>query len=209
MPRRRLRSRCRSRRRRRASACFFGTRYGVGIGGGPGRGLMKPPAWMIRSNAPVDDQVVEDRKRLGPPLLDVDHVVVREAAHVQLAGRDERLGSLGDAVDDQAAGAADALPAVAVEGHRVAALHREPLVQRVQHLQERHVRRDVLHAARGRAALLARALWRRPAASGSPVALLLHRHVVEPQLFLVQHGDGVAADPPRGVRRRASSAAPG
>jgi hypothetical protein len=59
------------------------------------------------------------------------------------------------AVDHEAAGAADALPAVVIERHRLFPAHHELLVEDVQHLQEGAVLVDVLdlvldHLARGR-----------------------------------------------------------
>src|SRR5690606_17563626 len=53
-------------------------------------------------------------------------------------------GPVGHAVDDQAAHAADALAAVAVEGDRLLALLDELLVEDVEHLQEGHIRLDVI-----------------------------------------------------------------
>ena len=83
-------------------------------------------------------------------------VAVGERAHVQLAGRGD-LGAVGLAVDHQAAHAADALAAVGVERDRLLALGVELLVEHVEHLEERHVRGDVVdlvgvHRALGAAA---------------------------------------------------------
>ena len=67
----------------------------------------------------------------------------REAAHVELAGGRPVARAVRPAVDDDAAGAADALAAVVVEGDRVLALLDQALVDDVEHLEERHVRADV------------------------------------------------------------------
>ena len=70
-------------------------------------------------------------------------LAVVELAHVQLAGGGALLGAVGLAVDHQAARAADALAAVAVEHDGLAALVDQPLVDDVEHLEERHVLVDV------------------------------------------------------------------
>ena len=54
-----------------------------------------------------------------------------------------RLGPVRHAVDHEAAGAADPLAAVVVEGDRLLALLHQPLVDHVEHLEERHVGADV------------------------------------------------------------------
>jgi hypothetical protein len=46
---------------------------------------------------------------------------------------------VGNAVDHHAAGAEDTLAAVVAEGDRVLVGQRQPLVQHVEHLEERHV----------------------------------------------------------------------
>jgi hypothetical protein len=78
---------------------------------------------------------------------------------VQLAGGGH-LGTVGLAVDHQPAHAADALAAVGVEGDRLLAVAGQPLVEDVEHLEERHVLGDVvelvgLHRAGGGAVGLA------------------------------------------------------
>src|SRR5690606_21348926 len=92
----------------------------------------------------VDDQVLDDRERRGPPRLDVDDVAVLELAHVQLARGGGPLGAVRGAVDDQRAHAADALAAVVVERDGLLALRDELLVEDVKHLQKRGVRGDVV-----------------------------------------------------------------
>ena len=73
----------------------------------------------------------------------VDRVAVLEAAHVELADGGAAVGPVRDAVDHQAAHAADALAAVGVERDRVLALAHQAFVDDVEHFEERHVRRDV------------------------------------------------------------------
>jgi hypothetical protein len=78
---------------------------------------------------------------------------------VQLAGGG-LLRPVRAAVDHHAAGAADAFAAVVVEGDRLFAAQHEVFVEDVEHLQERHVRADVVdrvgdHGAVGVGAFLA------------------------------------------------------
>jgi hypothetical protein len=72
---------------------------------------------------------------------------------VQLTGR-RLLRAVRDAVDHQAARAADALTAVVVEGHRVVAVEDQLLVEHIEHLEERHVGRDLGDVVRHHLALL-------------------------------------------------------
>ncbi len=57
------------------------------------------------------------------------------------------FGAVGVAVDDHAAGPADPLAAVVVEGDRLLALRGQLLVDDVEHLQERHVGADLFGAS--------------------------------------------------------------
>ena len=60
------------------------------------------------------------------------------------------LRTMRNAVDHQTAHAADALTAVvAVEGDGIGALESQSLVEHVQHLQERHVLKDVVDLVDG------------------------------------------------------------
>jgi hypothetical protein len=86
--------------------------------------------------AAVDDEVLDDRERVGAEGLDRDHVAVGEAAHVQLAGRRLAIRPVRAAVDHEAARAADPFAAVVVEGHGVSTLREQALVQDVEHLEE-------------------------------------------------------------------------
>jgi hypothetical protein len=67
------------------------------------------------------------------------------------------LRAVRDAIDHQAAHAADAFSAVAVEGDGILALESQPLVQHIQHLQERHVLGDVVDLVNGHLAFGTRA----------------------------------------------------
>ena len=81
-------------------------------------------------------------KRAGAPRLDRDLVAVAELAHVQLAGRGALARAVRAPVDHHPARAADALAAVVVERDRLLAVGDEPLVDDVEHLEERHVGAD-------------------------------------------------------------------
>ena len=94
--------------------------------------------------AAIDDQILDDREGPGAPRLDRDGVAVLEPAHVQLADGRAAIGPVRDAVDHQAAHAADAFAAVRVERDRVLALLDQPFVHDVEHLEKRHVGRDVV-----------------------------------------------------------------
>src|SRR4030095_6410478 len=63
---------------------------------------------------------------------------------VELAGGRAPLGAVGLAVDHHPARAADALAAVVLEGDGLLALGDQPLVDRVEHLEEGHVGADAL-----------------------------------------------------------------
>ena len=103
---------------------------------------MKPPAAMMRSNArAIDRKILHDRKRPRAPRLEVELVAILEVRmcswHTVIAGQ----RSVGDAVDHESAGAADAFAAIVVERDRLFALFDQLLVENVEHLEERHVRR--------------------------------------------------------------------
>jgi hypothetical protein len=78
-------------------------------------------------------------------------------AHVKLAQRRARQRAVRHAIDHAAAHAANALAAIAVEGHRVFVSRNQILVQNIEHLKERHVLADVRNFVSHHAALLTRA----------------------------------------------------
>ena len=87
--------------------------------------------------AAVDHQVLDHREGLGAPGLEVELVAVLEVAHVELADGGAGLRPVRLAVDHEAAGAADPLAAVVLEGDRLLAALGELLVEDVEHLEER------------------------------------------------------------------------
>src|SRR5690606_13533897 len=92
----------------------LGNRDGVGVGRGAGvhRDIAARRDDAVEGAA-VDDQVLDDGKRVGPERLDGDVGAVGELSHAQLARGAPALWAVGHAVDHQAAGAADAFTAVA------------------------------------------------------------------------------------------------
>ena len=72
----------------------------------------------------------------GPERLDYQGVTVFKMAHVQLAQGGFLLRTVGPAIDHRAAHAADALPAIVVEGDGFLALQGEALIDNVQHFQK-------------------------------------------------------------------------
>jgi len=84
--------------------------------------------------AAVDHQVLDDREGFRAPGLQGERVAVPEMAHVELADGGVRQRTVRLAVDHEAAGAADALAAVVIEGDRVFLPLDQMLVE--QHLQE-------------------------------------------------------------------------
>ena len=92
--------------------------------------------------APIDDQILEDGEPGGPPRLDGDHIAVTELSHVELAGSRPLLRSVGLPVDHQPARAADPFSAVVLEGDRLSVVEGEPVVDDVEHLQERGMGTD-------------------------------------------------------------------
>src|ERR1043166_8779320 len=60
--------------------------------------------------------------------------------HVQLASRRAALSAVRDAVDDERARAADAFATIRIERYWFVTFRDQPLIHRVDHFEERHVR---------------------------------------------------------------------
>ena len=93
---------------------------------------------------PIDDQVLDDRERLGSPRLERERIAILEKPHVKLADGRAAPRAMGHAVDQEPARPADALAAIVVEGDRLFAAADQLFVQDVEHLQKRHVGRHPL-----------------------------------------------------------------
>ena len=91
----------------------------------------------------VDHKVLDDGKGSGTPRLDDDSITVPEAAHVQLACGNPAQRPVRAPVDVQAARSADAFAAIMIERDRVFALPGQSEIEHVEHLEKRHVRRNV------------------------------------------------------------------
>lgn len=156
-PRRTPHSRCTWRRRRRDRRSPWarrGVRFGSAAGGRRDEAASLHDAIQ---RAAVDRQVLEHRKGRRTPRLQHERVAIMEKAHVQLTHRGRPIWSVRDAVDHEAARAADALTTVAVEDDRVLAAADQVLVDHVQHLEERHVLVDVAGFVRFEATGVSRA----------------------------------------------------
>jgi hypothetical protein len=84
----------------------------------------------------IDDEVLDDREAPGAERLDRDRLAVPEAAHVHLAGRGALVGAVRDAVDHQAAAAADPLAAIRVERDRIVTLLDQRFVDDIEHARK-------------------------------------------------------------------------
>ena len=108
------------------SASALGTGIALPSGALPVGTEMKPPAGDDAvEGAAVDDQVLEHRE--GASARQGSIVIVSPSLKLRMWSWQAvvaRRGPCGDAVDHHAAGAADALAAVVVEGDRVLALRR-------------------------------------------------------------------------------------
>ena len=144
-----------------AGCCVHGgVRHGLGDEGGRGVGR---PAGVLADEATgaddpivgaaVDHEILDDRKGIDAVGLHGDGLAVLELAHVDLAGG-PTARSLRDAVDDHAAGPADALAAVAGKGDRLLALPREAVVHDIEHLEEGALRGDLRGMNLGKFALI-------------------------------------------------------
>jgi hypothetical protein len=97
---------------------------------------------LLASCAPRE--IFQHGEGLRPPRLDDNRLPVCEPPHVQLAGGGPWIRTVRDPVDHASARTADPLAAVRVECNRVFALANEVFVDDVEHLEKRHVGRDVL-----------------------------------------------------------------
>ena len=119
-------------------ALGHGDDVGVGCTTGPHRDVPTGLDDTVQ-RAAVYHQVSDHWKRFGAPRLDPHLIAVVEAAHVKLARRGRRFGSVRYPIDHHSARAADAFPAVVFERYGVLARFDQLFVDHVEHLQERHV----------------------------------------------------------------------
>ena len=89
-------------------------------------------------SAAVDDQVLDEGEGSGAPRFEHELFAVFEVAHGELADGGGGHGSVCDAVDHEAAHAADAFAAIVIEGDGVFAFFDEGLVEDVEQFEHRH-----------------------------------------------------------------------
>jgi hypothetical protein len=108
----------------------------------------------------IDTEIFEYGERDRAPRLDPDLVTVLEQAHVELARGRAALTAVRATIDHQRAHAANAFAAIVIERDGFFALRDQLLVEDVEHLEERRVRRHIAdlvgdEATQGGAILLA------------------------------------------------------
>jgi hypothetical protein len=86
--------------------------------------------------AAVDDQILYERKCLGPPRFYINGIAILELSHMKLTNRRLLLGSVRDAVDDLRTYPANGFTAVMVKGYRLLALFDQVFVDFIKHLEE-------------------------------------------------------------------------
>jgi len=100
----------------------------------------------------IHDQIADDGKGGRTPRLEGERVPVLEEAHGELADGGAAPAPVRHAVDEKSARSADPLAAVVLEGDGRFIAAEELFVELVEHLEEGHVGRHVLHRVRGEAA---------------------------------------------------------
>ena len=90
----------------------------------------------------IHDEVADDGEGLGAEGFHVDGGAIGELAHVELAGGG-LAGAVGDAIDGEGAGAADAFAAIVIEGDGFLAFAGEVIVDDVEHFEEGSVFGDI------------------------------------------------------------------
>ena len=113
---------------------------GVGLGGAAGAHGDEPTGLdHAIERAAVHHEVFDDGKGPRAPRLCPQLDAIREVAHMELTGRGGLARAVRPAVDHHAAGPADPLTAIVVEGDRLLVAPEELLVQEIEHLEEGHV----------------------------------------------------------------------
>ena len=131
---------------RRVGDTIFGTGIRLASGAEPVGTLMNPPEAMIRSKA--SRSTIRSFMIGKPAARHGSTVIVSPSLNDRMCSWQAavaRLGSVSLTVDHHTAGSADPFAAVRVEDDRLFVLDGEPLVEHVEHLEERHVLFDVVH----------------------------------------------------------------
>ena len=96
----------------------------------------------------VHRQVLQQREGPGSERLQHQGVAIPELAQIELADGGGLLGTVGLAVHEKTAGAADPLTAVVLEMEWAAPLHHQLLVEQIERLQQRQIRREPFETMR-------------------------------------------------------------
>ena len=126
---------------------MFWNRDGVGIGDTArgGADVASRLDDFVEGGA-VHHEVADDGERFSTPWLNPNVIAIHELTHVELASGNAVVVAVRPAVDIQPAHATNALSAVVVEANRMRdAVVDESLVQDVEHLKKRAVRRDIIN----------------------------------------------------------------
>lgn len=108
--------------------------------------------------ASIDYQVPNDRKRRRTKRLEVQHVAIGKVTHVQLTDRSAFMAPVGNAIDHESAGTANALATVMVKGNWRITPKCQIFVDHIEHFKKRHVGIDVVRVVGNHAAGRVRAL---------------------------------------------------
>jgi hypothetical protein len=127
--------------------------HGIGLGRAarPHRDVAPGPHDAVQS-APVHDQIAHDREDARLHRLEPDRGALAERPQRDLTGGRPRQRPVRAPIHHDAAGPANALAAVAVEGHGRLAERDQPLVEPVERFEQRHLGADVVKLVANEAA---------------------------------------------------------
>src|SRR5258705_11949353 len=95
--------------------------------------------------AAIDHQIFHERERSYAKRLNYDRRAVAKLSHIKLAHSARMIGSMWFAVNRQRASAANTFAAIRVERDRFLSAFHQSLIENVEHLQKRGVRRNIAH----------------------------------------------------------------
>jgi hypothetical protein len=84
----------------------------------------------------VYHQILDNRKRLGPPWLNDNRLAIPKATHIELTGSDTMSWSMRTPIDHEATATANAFPTIVLKGNRLLSLHFQALIDDVEHLEK-------------------------------------------------------------------------
>ena len=113
-------------------------------GAAPQRSVIKPPGLDDAiEGVPVNGEITQHRKGRRSKWLHCDYIAIVELAHVKLTGR-APTWTMGNSVDGETAGSANAFTAVVIKADRLDVLFDQPFIDNVQHLQKGSIRGDIM-----------------------------------------------------------------